>query len=74
MLQSYNVEHFAMKRRGVIEALDDIDNFISRVEARMEEIPGVQYTYNIKIRPIKEPGFNWLIELTLKTNLAQLGI
>ena len=57
-------------RKTVIDALDDIDLFITSIEKIILKRPDVQYSYDINIKPIDEGEDKWAIDLKLKKDEA----
>ncbi len=61
-------KNYTIKKKTIIDVLDDIDLFIDSVETAMAERPSVEYKYKIGIEPIEEEEMKWLIDLNLVRN------
>ena len=61
-------KNYTIKKKTIIDVLDDIDLFIDSVELAMAERPNIEYKYNIGIEPIEEKDMKWLIDLKLVRN------
>lgn len=57
---------YITKKTNIIDALDDIDAFIEKIELVMEDKPNLKYHYDIKITPIVENDYKWEVELNLE--------
>lgn len=56
---------FLTRRDTVMEALDDVEAFLEKIEKKKESFPNIMYEHEITIGPSNHPDFKWEIELRL---------
>ena len=54
---------YKIEKDNIVEALDDIDRFVQKMEKFKTKHPS--YSYNIDIKEDEEKLHNWIIELNV---------